>query len=240
MEISHAHQEVNSAKGSVVRHPVTSSDSSLDIKPEKTLVEKTVTSSPPGAQRRGLWRRIWGLFSGSKENTSTRPKGSPPTIQEWLKPEKYSTVQKDYVPAPHRFRYRITRSYCPVDNVTRASIKSAPWYIHTNFYSHTATGAVCTPPRWPEDLHQCWWDKISVREHPMVNKSFYARDVNIIHLCTDGSYDWMASISIWHYDSEWLNSLTYADMKNMLLRRSLIKSVTPHPPPLEQTKYSVS
>jgi hypothetical protein len=75
----------------------------------------------------------------------------------------------------------------------------------------------------------------------VANQWIYGRSIYLAHLSADGLYDWAAKFAIWHKDAKQLAALTYSDMRDMLLRRSLIKSVTPHPvpSPLEPAKFSV-
>lgn len=233
--------------GSPARHSVNPSDSSLSFRSEKAAVEhseKVVTSPTLGALRPGLWRRIWDRLSGSKNKTSGRSKGiSPPpyqskkcpsptpvpTYQEWAKPANNPTVERAWVPPPRPFKYAIHRTYCPIKHVTKKGMISAPWIIKAVLASNTVAGVVCAPPRWPEHLHQCWYDKISAANHLICRtKRTYERRVHVAHLGADRSYDWSASVTIWNDDAQWLAALTYSDMRDMLLRRSLMKSVIPH------------
>jgi len=244
MQASHTGQKADAARDSPSHHSVNSSESSLGFRSEKPPVEhseKVVTSPPPGAQRRGLWRRIWDRLSGSKDKACSGPKRSPPSQdqpgknhgsstpvprhQEWAKVENSSTVQRGLIPRPHGFKYAAERCYCPVEHVTLKSIGSAPWFIHTTLFSHTVADVVCAPPRWPEHLHQCWYDKIYVKNHPMVaHQRSYGRSIFLAHWSADGLYDWAVKFAIWHKDAKQLAALTYSDLRDMLLRRSLIKT----------------
>lgn len=135
------------------------------------------------------------------------------------------TVERAWAPPPRPFKYAIHRTYCPIKHVTKKGMISAPWVIKAVLASNTVAGVVCAPSRWPEHLHQCWYDKISAANHLIGRqKRTYERRVHVAHLGADRSYDWSASVTIWNDDAQWLAALTYSDMRDMLLRRSLMKT----------------
>ncbi|KAH6856855.1 hypothetical protein B0I37DRAFT_85017 [Chaetomium sp. MPI-CAGE-AT-0009] len=236
MKTSHADQTANSAKGSPARHGVTSSDSSLAMQSEKTLVEHSeeAITSPP----RGFWRRILDRLSGSKHSSSS--KGSPPLPDQpekthrsptpapqngrWVKSTTTCTVERGYIPSRHQYKYGFTRHYSPVERVTSRTIASAPWLIEVALYSNTVAGLVDALSRCTEALHLCWYDKISVMNRSIAKKKkSYARVIRLGYVSPDGSRDWATCFIIWHDDPQWLDGLSYSDMRGMLLRRLLIR-----------------
>jgi hypothetical protein len=77
---------------------------------------------------------------------------------------------------------------------------------------------------WAENLHQCWFDKITAEAHPLLShKRLFVRRIKLAYMCADGiKVDWIANVNIWHRDAQWLADLPYLQMEAMLLPDSLL------------------
>jgi hypothetical protein len=95
-------------------------------------------------------------------------------------------------------------------------MESAPWIADLHLGAFDLGKILRWDSPWLKHIDQCWHDKITIEEHPLLpHERLFVRRIELAYRHDRGTREWAARFAIWHRDAQWLADLPYSQMRTL-------------------------